>query len=124
LFDHQIMGKPQAKISKQDGSIYYERIDLVNYALDLQDRAVLLNRDNKYELRKAVDGSLIFYINGKLIAQEHPGVPALKGKDGFVCLSIYRKNARRCEMVAAPKLPGHKYRGRKNSNYHNNNKKL
>lgn len=77
------MKKPQTRINKF-GKLFVDRLELINYACDLEEKARLVDRKLKLEFRKAVDGSLIVRLNGKVIVQEHPGVPCAPGGDGDV----------------------------------------
>ena len=64
----------QSRIDK-DGSVYYDRKELLIYVLNLQDEALAKNPDSVFWMKKAVDGSHIYYINGKVVGRERPGIP-------------------------------------------------
>lgn len=78
------MAPLQAKIGR-NGQLYYERIDLINHIMDIQERNGKGDpRAIGFTLRYAVDGSYIFKRDGKLLGQEHPGVPEMEGDAGRV----------------------------------------
>ena len=64
----------QARIDK-NGNTYYDRKELLIYVLDLQDKALMKNPDSEFLMKRAIDGSHIYYVNGKVVGREHPGVP-------------------------------------------------
>ena len=64
----------QSRIDK-DGSVYYDRKELLIYVLNLQDEALEKNPDSVFWMKKAIDGSHIYYINGRIVGRERPGVP-------------------------------------------------
>lgn len=74
------MSKPQARISR-DGSIFFDRLELLNYVFELQDRMRDAGKPAEFKVKKAADDSVIFYLNDKIVGREHPGVSAKKGDD-------------------------------------------
>lgn len=65
---------PQARLDKRM-RLYYDKLELLNYVHDLQDQLKMEGKEAKFDVTKAVDDSLIFKLNGKVVGQEHPGVP-------------------------------------------------
>lgn len=68
--------KPQAKIGK-NLRLYVSKRDLLNYVHDIQDVMRFDGLKADFSLTKAIDGSLIFLINGEIVGREHPGVPEI-----------------------------------------------
>lgn len=77
------MSKPQARISKA-GKLYFDRLELINYVLDVEDRWKEKGIKTRFHLRRATDGSYIYLLNDKVIGQDHPGVPGIPGEAGDV----------------------------------------
>ena len=81
----------QGKIDRK-GVLYYDRAELTSYVTDLQLRMEKeLGRNNaQVRLTKAVDGSLVFWINGEVVARERPDMEdAINSED----VNIYRNLA-------------------------------
>ena len=77
------MPKPQARIGR-DGKLFYDRLEIFNYVCDVEEKMKAKGIKTNYYLRKAIDDSFVYYINGKKIAQDHPGVPEIEGEAGDV----------------------------------------
>ena len=77
------MRKPQGRIDRS-GKLYFDRLELLNYALDLEEIRRGDSKDNMFEVRLAVDESYIFKVGGRVVGREHPGVPEMPGNAGLV----------------------------------------
>ena len=80
------MRKPQGRIDRS-GKLYFDRLELLNYALDLEEIRRGDSKENMFEVRLAVDESYIFKVGGRVVGREHPGVPEMLGAGGAVCRS-------------------------------------
>ena len=128
------MERLQGRLDR-NGGLYYYRAELTDYVTDLQlQMEKKLGRNKaKVKLTRAIDGSLVFWINDKVVARERPDVEDATSSDSddsapewdyqYMVQQRKKKRKRSRKGVFSEVVPTPKSKERKITSYFEPNKK-